>query len=294
MAFFDDLGRKISDVTDKAGQMAGDASGMAKLKMQISSEQDKIKKAYAALGEKYYSLHSGDAEAELSEIVSAINESMRIIESSNSQIEALKADMSTTKEPIPAPRQAMRAPAAVGSGVRCTGCGRMIPTGSKFCMGCGTPAPAAPVGRTCKNCGSVIPDGSKFCMSCGTPAPAEGTAPAAKICTKCGSVIPDGSRFCMSCGTPATVEAAPVEAAVEAPAPAEAEVQYNDISEENIAGSEAPDFNAENSLPEGNFEEASTSVEAAPAAKICVTCGSVIPDGSRFCMTCGTPAPEAE
>jgi class 3 adenylate cyclase/tetratricopeptide (TPR) repeat protein len=69
--------------------------------------------------------------------------------------------------------------------VRCTACGTENPSGSRFCLECGSPLATA-----CPTCGNALPAGAKFCNACGTrlaevgdgagAVPAEPTGPAAE------------------------------------------------------------------------------------------------------------------
>lgn len=51
----------------------------------------------------------------------------------------------------------------------CPTCKVENPPGSKFCAGCGTAMPKAPVNVRCAACGAESPEGSRFCKGCGRP-----------------------------------------------------------------------------------------------------------------------------
>ena len=82
----------------------------------------------------------------------------------------------------------------------CLKCGNELLPGKKFCMNCGTPAPAG-----CPRCGQALKPGAKFCMGCGQPvgevAGAQKAA-SANVCSKCGNPLKPGGKFCMTCGQP--------------------------------------------------------------------------------------------
>jgi len=91
------------------------------------------------------------------------------------------------------------APAAQGAAavptpapIVCHKCQAVVPPGSKFCAGCGTPIAAA---GACPKCNASVPPGSKFCPSCGAPL-------AATVCAKCNATLAPGAKFCGSCGAP--------------------------------------------------------------------------------------------
>jgi len=87
--------------------------------------------------------------------------------------------------------QPMQAPA----GTPCTNCQQPVPTGFKFCPGCGSPQAAPqPQGVACVKCQASIAAGTKFCPSCGSPQEV--------TCGNCGQAVIGGSKFCANCGTP--------------------------------------------------------------------------------------------
>lgn len=50
MAFFDELGKVISDKSKEAANRVKDITGVLQLKSKLSAEKDKINKAYITLG----------------------------------------------------------------------------------------------------------------------------------------------------------------------------------------------------------------------------------------------------
>ena len=53
MAFFDELGKVISDKSKEAANRVKDITGVLQLKSKLSAEKDKINKAYITLGKAY-------------------------------------------------------------------------------------------------------------------------------------------------------------------------------------------------------------------------------------------------
>ena len=62
MAFFDELGKVISDKSKEAANRVKDITGVLQLKSKLSAEKDKINKAYITLGKAYYDRHEGELE----------------------------------------------------------------------------------------------------------------------------------------------------------------------------------------------------------------------------------------
>ncbi len=76
----------------------------------------------------------------------------------------------------------------------CAACKAQVPSGAKFCPGCGKPA--LPPGTTaCPECQTPNPQGAKFCMNCG-----KSMAPPTTECPKCQTANPAGAKFCANCG----------------------------------------------------------------------------------------------
>lgn len=149
MAFFEQLGKKLSDAGQGVAQSSRNAVDIAKLNSAVSDKKKQIAQAYSAIGEKYYELHKDSAEEELSALVSNVNQLFAEIHDCENQIKTIRGV------------------------AKCANCGADIPTGAAFCSVCGAPAPeperpAAPEGtRECPNCHKFVPVGNKFCTGCG-------------------------------------------------------------------------------------------------------------------------------
>ncbi|SEK65894.1 replication restart DNA helicase PriA [Butyrivibrio sp. ob235] len=59
--------------------------------------------------------------------------------------------------------------------------------------------------RLCPKCGKLLPREAAFCTACGEklpmPEPAQAPVPAGKVCPNCGKQLSDDAVFCTSCGT---------------------------------------------------------------------------------------------
>ena len=184
----------------------------------INSEQEKINKLYAKLGERYYALYADNNDENFVEIIGEIKD-----------CEGKIADHKT---------QALKAAGLM----LCPNCGEEIMLRSLFCNFCGTrvreeapvtegtteesveestmeetpieaheiaekePTPAPE--RRCANCGNALREGMMFCTECGTPVPAASAQVSAyekkdapRFCTECGYKVEDDSAmFCNNCG----------------------------------------------------------------------------------------------
>lgn len=67
MAFFDELGKVISDKSKEAANRVKDITGVLQLKSKLSAEKDKINKVYITLGKAYYDRHEGELEGKFAD-----------------------------------------------------------------------------------------------------------------------------------------------------------------------------------------------------------------------------------
>lgn len=187
MAFFDELGKKISQTTQDVVQKTKDTTETMKLNNMVSDEEKRIKNLYTEIGKAYFELHADSCEDSLKPYVDGIKDARVKIGEYTEQIKRLK-----------------------GIG-KCPNCGTDVPNTAPFCTNCGlkmniqTTNPIAPNTNAlnCVACGAPLNPGSAFCTNCGTkveqPAPAP-AAPTARICANCGNELADGVNFCTKCG----------------------------------------------------------------------------------------------
>lgn len=148
MAFFDNLGKKISAAAGTAADKAKDLSEIAKLKAEILGVQSDINSAMLDLGRKTYEQNKGNAEAPLAEECAKITGLYEQIEALRARIALVKADNSTETdcvvnlEETPAPEVPAEQPAeeeapAAAAAPACPACGEPVENGAAFCSKCG-------------------------------------------------------------------------------------------------------------------------------------------------------------
>lgn len=235
MAFFDDLGKKLSQAGQTAVQKTKEIADIARINGMISDEEKRIDNNYYQIGKLYVAMHQNDFESDFAGMIMAIREAEAKIKDYKQQIQTIKgvercekcgaevakgvAFCNACGAPMPKPEQ----PAADANLMPCAGCGAMIDKNLRFCTSCGKPtapvaapaeAPApAPVvelvGKKCAHCGAELAADVAFCTECGKPtaetAPAEAPAPAVetngKKCPNCGTEVAEDVAFCTECGT---------------------------------------------------------------------------------------------
>lgn len=287
MAFFEDLGKKISETSQGVVQKTKDTAEVMRLNSAISDAEKKITAIYTKIGEIYCDNNADTAEPAFAELVSAVKELKENINSYNEQINRLKGL------------------------IFCPNCNAALPPETIFCSTCGTRMPqeeAAPKAdeKLCPSCGAPVKEGMAFCTTCGLKI---GTvAPQAPTCKNCGAVLQDGMKFCTTCGakvieeapvvepTPAPAVAEPAPApVVEAPAPTpvvevpvvETPVAPAPVVEEAPVEPVAPAV--EQPKPAVIDEPAPASAPEQPQKRFCTGCGKELSVGSKFCTSCGKP-----
>lgn len=115
MGFFDDLGKKVTDASQKAMQKTQEMSEMARLNSLISQNENKIKNAYGQIGQLFVELCRDDYKPEFEELMATVTG----LEQENAAYRKQLQDMKGVQ--------------------RCEQCGAEVPRGAAFCNSCGAP-----------------------------------------------------------------------------------------------------------------------------------------------------------
>ena len=154
MAFFDELGKALSDTGKVVVGKTKDITGALQLKAKVSQEKDKVNQAYIELGKAFYDILKTAPEETYASEVKTISEGLLVIEDLENQIMELE-------------------------GTRiCAECGAKVDRGAKFCSKCGTPLPEMPpkegpnpaqdwadVGKAADDCVKAATDMANFSLS---------------------------------------------------------------------------------------------------------------------------------
>lgn len=150
MAFFESLGKRLTDAGQNVVQQTKDLAEVTKLNNAISEKERQISRLFAAIGQSYYEAHKDDPTAEEPEKIA--------------EITSLYADIFANREKIK----------QIKGVTKCENCGADVPLNAVFCNACGAKVIRKEVNknttgneRLCPVCHSVVGEGNLFCNHCG-------------------------------------------------------------------------------------------------------------------------------
>lgn len=197
MAFFEEIGRKITNAGQGVAQQTKNMAEISRLNARISENNKKMSQLLFEMGQDYYLKHKRETDNEEQRYIDQVNALFREVMDYQDEIQRIKT-------------------AEV-----CKVCGARIEEGACFCVKCGARLDAGeiendvlpPAGSTrrCSNCGSEVDADSVFCTYCGSKMPAAQTVVPRKVqpapqyvaptCPTCGVEVQEGDLFCQNCGT---------------------------------------------------------------------------------------------
>ena len=311
MAFWSDLGKKISDTTQSVVEKTKTSTDTMRLNGLISDEERNVQRIYAEIGKKYMELHGADGDPDFAGL-------MQEYQTSKAKMEEYRSQIRKNKHLL-----------------ICAGCGAEIPETVLYCTRCGA---ENPVGKRLAEEQRQREEAERAAREADLQAAAvPPTEPQPEFCARCGQPRTAGAMFCTFCGAqfvppvaaapveppaapvapaaPAPTPAAPETPAPEvpapeaAPAPAEPEASAPEVPAPEAAPApaapeaSAPESPAPEAVPAPAESEASApelalppaeEKPAAPAASsaVCPKCGAARIAGNRFCVQCGAKYPE--
>ena len=300
MAFWSDLGKKISDTTQSVVEKTKTSTDTMRLNGLISDEERNVQRIYAEIGKKYMELHGADGDPDFAGL-------MQEYQTSKAKMEEYRSQIRRNKHLL-----------------ICAGCGAEIPETVLYCTRCGA---ENPVGKRLAEEQRQREEAERAAREADLQAAAvPPTEPQPEFCARCGQPRTAGAMFCTFCGAqfvppvaaaPVEPPAAPAAPAPESPAPEAAPAPAAPVPEvpapeavpapvepeapapESPAPEAAPAPAApEASAPESPAPEAAPAPAeekpAAPAAssEVCPKCGAARIAGNRFCVQCGAKYPE--
>lgn len=308
MAFWSDLGKKISDTTQSVVEKTKISTDTMRLNGLISDEERNVQRIYAEIGRKYMELHGADGDPDFAGL-------MQEYQTSKAKMEEYRSQIRRNKHLL-----------------ICAGCGAEIPETVLYCTRCGA---ENPVGKRLAEEQRQREEAERAAREADLQAAAvPQTEPQPEFCARCGQPRTAGAMFCTFCGAQfvppvaaapespaleaAPAPAAPAASAPESPAPAAAPAPV--APEAPAPESPAPEAALAPAAPEVSVPE-SPAPEAAPApaapeapapaapelelppaeekpaapaasSEVCPKCGAARIAGNRFCVQCGAKYPE--
>ena len=195
MAFFEDLGKKISQGSQDVIRKTNEMAAIARVNSRISAEEKELTQKYQQIGQRFYTEATKDVDGAENITLELYQELMALCQEVSDSLRNIEA----CKEEIVAIRNVKR----------CTKCGAECPNDAPFCSSCGqalpTPAAAGAVaGRTCPSCNKALSADAVFCTGCGQQVPIaeppQAEEASGKFCSGCGKALPADAVFCTGCG----------------------------------------------------------------------------------------------
>ena len=271
MAFWSDLGKKISDTTQSVVEKTKTSTDTMRLNGLISDEERNVQRIYAEIGRKYMELHGADGDPDFAGL-------MQEYQTSKAKMEEYRSQIRRNKHLL-----------------ICAGCGAEIPETVLYCTRCGA---ENPVGKRLAEEQRQREEAERAAREADLQAAAvPQTEPQPEFCARCGQPRTAGAMFCTFCGAqfvpPVAAAPAPVAPAAPAPAPVAPEAPAPESpAPETAPAPVAPEASAP-AAPELELPPAEEK-PAAPAAssEVCPKCGAARIAGNRFCVQCGAKYPE--
>ena len=329
MAFWSDLGKKISDTTQSVVEKTKISTDTMRLNGLISDEERNVQRIYAEIGRKYMELHGADGDPDFAGL-------MQEYQTSKAKMEEYRSQIRRNKHILICAGCGAEIPETV---LYCTRCGAENPVGKRLAeeqrqreeaeraareadLQAAAVPPTEPQPEFCARCGQPRTAGAMFCTFCGAqfvppvaaapaapvpevPAPEAAPAPAEPEAPAPESPAPEAAPAPAEPETPApeapAPEAAPAPAAPETPvpeSPAPEAAPTPAAPESPVPESPAPEAAPAPAEPEASAPELALppaeEKPAAPAAssEVCPKCGAARIAGNRFCVQCGAKYPE--
>lgn len=150
MAFFEKIGRTLSDAGQNVAQQTKNIADITQLNNTISEKEKQIESLYRTLGESYYEKERLNSNAENFDKIMEIN--------------TLKVDIFNAQEKIK----------QIKGVTKCAQCGADVPLDAAFCNACGAKVVRVAIERaelgvsyTCPVCHAQVESGNAFCTNCG-------------------------------------------------------------------------------------------------------------------------------
>lgn len=149
MAFFDQIGKRLSDAGQTVARQTRNLADVAQLNVTIAERQREINQLYQAIGQTCFERYQ--------------NEETSVFQTQFAQIKALLEEIAQCQEKIN----------QIKGIIPCPSCGADIPVQAQFCNVCGAKIEQAPAAQetadaaVCPSCGVSVSPEDLYCNHCG-------------------------------------------------------------------------------------------------------------------------------
>ncbi len=152
MPFFEDIGKKITNLGQTAVEKTKSSTESIRLNNMIREEQRHCKELYQQVGEMYVQQFGSKPEPVFTQLIQEIQNCQMRIQSYQTQIQQVKETAASAGK--------------ADNGLTCQKCGASLAANTVFCNQCGAKV-ELPETWTCPNCGKISSTEFAFCSQCG-------------------------------------------------------------------------------------------------------------------------------
>lgn len=138
MSILDKIGTELSGAT--FAQKSRELSGQSRLNGEQIQLEAKLRECFVKMGEVYYRALQKGIEPDCAKLMAEAG-------ATEAELKKVQAEL-----------RRLRGVAL------CAGCGKEVPSSSRFCPNCGKELPR---GHICSQCGAELETDAKFCVKCG-------------------------------------------------------------------------------------------------------------------------------
>ena len=327
MAFYDVIGKKISEKRQDVYKYGRNVAESVKLNSMISDEEKYINELCLEIGKEYVSLFRGQYHESLKEKSILVNNSYerideykRLLSEVNKTVICQSCGSKVDNKAVFCSVCGAKIEKPVKEQKRCPSCHYLANENDLFCMNCGlafSKTEQTKKERRCPCCKTIVKEDMAFCIECGTRL--EQTEPSTDItatetrkekrCPSCSALVAEGMAFCMECGAKVDnlEHIVSVEQKIEQnedlqESSALLELEKNILLEEQLGTRDTIDVDSATTtaLSANKVEKFISSPTKPPhmayqkeepiliRPRFCMNCGTKLEEDEIFCIKCGT------
>lgn len=168
MAFFEDIGKRISQTSQDVMKKTKNFADTTKLSAMISEEERNIDSLCLRIGKLYCEICKGNPDPQLCELVTEVMKSKKKVGEFRERIAQInEMQKSQLYSAVGLASEQPASNAQTDKATCCTVCGSEITGEQRFCTNCGTEIQQV-IAQKCPQCGKQLPPDAMFCSDCGS------------------------------------------------------------------------------------------------------------------------------